>query len=76
MSKDKYEFTGDCLDLEIENLSLCDKNVHGREFGLVVHMHLAVSVDQLRELAKFNDGLCDAQFWTLELKKCENKEEE
>ena len=67
--KDKYVFEGDCLDIDIEGISLCEQKIHGKEFILNVKLGMMVNTEQLKELLKFEQGLNDEQWWIIELKK-------
>jgi len=71
--KDKYNFEGDCLEIDIEGVSLCEQSVHGKEFHLNVKLGMMVNVEQLKELLKFEQGLNDEQDWVVEIKKKDKK---
>lgn len=71
---DSYKFKGDCLDIDIKGISLCDKETHGdAEFHLNIDLGMDVSIEQLRELLKYEKGLKDNQWWNLELTKTTEK---
>lgn len=68
--KDEYEFRIECPEIDIENISLCEKKVHGDMFNLYIKAGMEVNIDQLKEIAKFKtEGLHDEQDWILTLKK-------
>ena len=73
--KKEISFTGDCWELDIEGISICQVETHGLEFQLQVKLGMQVNNRQLKELTKISDDAQESfytQFYKITLTPIEN----